>query len=124
MQKKYAKDGLVILPVSVDSLVPDKEDATAPEKKAHLEKTVKQVEAMLAKKEVSFASVILDLRGEKEDFLDAKLRFNNMPCLYVFDKAGYWTQFLADDKKYEGDKTGTKVFEDVDLLVEVLLKKK
>jgi thiol-disulfide isomerase/thioredoxin len=77
MHQKYAKDGLVAVTVSVD------EDANNPEVQGEALKFLRQVKA-------TFSNVILD---EKPAFWQEKLRFDAVPCIYVFDRQGKWRQY-------------------------------
>jgi len=95
MHQKFAKDGLVALSVQLDSL--DEKDLKD------------RVAKILKSKNVTFPAYILD---EEPEFWQGKLRFASYPAIFVFDREGKWTQF-KDEFKYE----------DVDRLVESLLKK-
>ena len=77
MHKKYAKDGLVAVTVSVD------EDANNPEVQGEALKFLRKVNA-------AFSNLILD---EKLTFWQEKLRFDAVPCVYVFDRQGKWRQY-------------------------------
>jgi thiol-disulfide isomerase/thioredoxin len=77
MHKKYAKDGLVAMTVSVD------EDANNPDVQGEALKFLRKVNA-------AFSNVILD---EKLTFWQEKLRFDAVPCVYVFDRQGKWRQY-------------------------------
>jgi thiol-disulfide isomerase/thioredoxin len=77
MHKKYVKDGLAAITVSVD------EDANSPEVQAEALKFLRKVNA-------AFDNVILD---EKPAFWQEKLRFGTVPCVFVFDRQGKWRQY-------------------------------
>jgi thiol-disulfide isomerase/thioredoxin len=77
MHKKYGKDGLVAMTVSVD------EEANNPDIQAEALKFLRKVNA-------GFNNVILD---EKPAFWQEKLRFDAVPCVYVFDRQGKWRQY-------------------------------
>jgi hypothetical protein len=122
MYKEYAKEGMVAITVSIDSLKPEEDSKqTAKEVRA---KILPRVRKELQKRRVTFQSVILDLSKEKDEqeFLNKKLRFTAPPTLFVFNRQGKWTQFNADDLK--GGRTLADMLHDIDRLVEVLLKKK
>jgi hypothetical protein len=105
MQKNYAKDGLVALSVEVSSL--DEKDL-----KEWVIKTLK------SKNATNFKTVILN---EKDDFWQKKLRFDNFPCIYVFNREGKWTQFRSQDSKYNKIEA---MLDAVDSLAKTLLKQK
>jgi hypothetical protein len=113
MHKKYAKDGLVALPVSIDSLKVDEEDKLTPTQK--MDDVLQKVSKVTRERSVSFPIVILDDRGEAEDFPFKKLRFSEPPCVYIFSRDGKWTQIVGADEKDLAS---------IDKLVEELLKKK
>jgi thiol-disulfide isomerase/thioredoxin len=77
MHKKYAKDGLVAMTVSVD------EDANNPDVQGEALKFLRKVNA-------AFSNLMLD---EKPTFWQEKLRFDAVPCVYVFDRQGKWRQY-------------------------------
>jgi hypothetical protein len=122
MHKKYAKDGLVAISVSIDSLKPE-EDSKETAREVR-EKTIRKVKKELQTRGVTFQSVILDLSKEKDDqeFLQKKLRFSAPPTMFVFNRQGKWTQFNAEELKRP--RTLADMFRDTDKLVEILLKKK
>ena len=99
MQKKYGKEGFVVLSVHVDD----------PEASDYAE-TVQKAREFLEKQKTPFLNLILD---EKPAFWHEKLRFKAVPSVYVFNREGKWTQF-ADEVNHE----------DVEKLVIELLKKK
>jgi hypothetical protein len=101
MQKKYGKDGLVPLSVQVGSL----------DEKAELPAKVSSI--LKSKQATNFKTVILN---ENDDVKKNKLRFDSVPCIYVFNRQGKWTQFNADIKPYSES--------DVERLVVKLLKQK
>jgi hypothetical protein len=93
---KYAKDGMVAVSVSVDELSePDTKD---------------KVLEFLTKVGATFTNVILD---EPPEFWQKQLHFDIVPCVFVFNREGKWTQF-KDEVNYE----------DIEKLVVELLKKK
>ena len=84
MHKKYARDGLRVISVSLDTL-----DGSAKEKK----ETIDRVHAFLREKRADFTNLLLN---ERVDW-DQKFHFIAPPCYFVFDKQGKWYQFLGDD---------------------------
>jgi hypothetical protein len=85
MHKKYAKDGLVALSVSLDPLAED------PRAKDNVLKFLRSQEA-------AFTNLLLD---EPLDVWAKKLRFSFPPCYYVFSRQGRWTRFDPDDEKFD-----------------------
>jgi hypothetical protein len=84
MHKKYGKDGLQVISVSLDTV-----EGSAAEKK----ETTDRVYAFLRDKGADFTNLLL---GERVDW-DQKFHFIAPPCYFVFDKQGKWRQFLADE---------------------------
>ena len=76
MHKKYAKDGLVAISVSLDELK-DKEVALK----------------FLQSKEATFTNLLLNDTVD----LSEKLHFSAPPCYFVFNRQGKWVQFKAED---------------------------
>ena len=76
MHKKYAKDGLVAISVSLDELK-DKEVALK----------------FLQSKEAAFTNLLLN---DTVNWLE-KLHFSAPPCYFVFNRQGKWVQFKAED---------------------------
>jgi hypothetical protein len=104
MQKKYGKDGLVILSVQLDSLE---------------EKNLKeQVAKILKSKGADFTTVILNL---DQDAWQKKLGATAYPFVFVFDREGKWIRFVSDDPKY---KKPEDMLQAIDKLVETLVAKK
>ncbi len=97
MQQRYAKDGLVAVTVAVD------EEAGSPEVQGAALKFLQKVNA-------TFPNVLLD---EKPEFWQEKLRFDAVPCVYVFDRQGKWRQY-KDEPNYA----------DIEKVVVELLQKK
>jgi hypothetical protein len=99
MHKKFAKDGLVALAVSLDE---NGRDA--------------KVQASVRKwlKGATFPSVILD---EDFNWLQKQLRFDSLPCVYVFNRQGKWKLFRDFDD--EG-----KTYHEIEKLVVEWLKEK
>lgn len=75
LQKKHAKDGLVVLTVTLDE-PSDKEEA--------LER--------LKQKKVPLTNFLLD---EPTAFAQKKLRVEAVPAVYLFDRQGRWTLFTS-----------------------------
>ncbi len=84
MHKKYAKDGLAVISVSLDDL-----EGTAKEKMEVLEK----VRGFLHAQGADFTNFLLE---EPVD-LDKKFHFFAPPCYFVFDRRGRWYQFRGDE---------------------------
>src|SRR3954453_2118370 len=103
MHKKYAKDGLVVITVSLDTI--DDEDQKENEKV--------KVRVLNFLKEHSATSINL-LLDESIPFYQEKLGFNVAPCIFVFDRQGKWTRFNPPAKHHE----------DVEQLVTKLLQEK
>jgi hypothetical protein len=98
MQRKYGKDGLVAVSVSLDN--PEKKDAMG------------RVQEFLEKsKAAQVINLVLD--QEDSDVVQERLRFEAPPCVYIFNRAGQWKQFDADamyesNSNIEIDKVVTK----------------
>ncbi len=98
MHKKYAKDGVVAVSVSLDDLS---------------DKEVKdRIIKFLVEKKATFTNLILD---EKPDDSTKKLGIDGVPAVFVFKRDGTLAKKFTDDYTYE---------KDVDKLVQELLKKK
>ncbi len=119
MHRQYAKDGLVVVSVSVDELKIDGEETKA---KAAVLK-------FLQKRGATFPNLLLD---EPEELWHKKLRVIAVPTVFVFNRAGKWVQFKAEDeslKKDKGDNIGPDgkgyyKYIEVEALVQKLLKEK
>src|SRR5687767_5357452 len=98
MHKKWAKDGLVVLTVSLD------ENGRNP-------KVQQDVLRRLSACGATFTNVILD---EDIEWAQKKLRCPNLPSVYVFNRQGKWKQFTEFD---EGD-----TYQEIDKLVVEWLK--
>ena len=96
MHKKYAKEGLAVISVTLD----DKAD----KKIAH---------DMLKKWGADCTNLLLD---EETDFWQNKLNFIAPPCLYVFNRQGKWVRFASDEEVID--------YKKVDALVEKFLREK
>ncbi len=106
MQKQYAKDGLVILSVSLDS----------PDDKAKVAQTLRA-------KQAHFVSLLLTAPN-LDELQEKKLGFAAVPAVFVFNRQGKWTRFLAEDKKYAKSESLEPLLRDVDALVAASLKQK
>jgi len=82
MHQDYAKDGLVVMSVSLD---PIKEDP------ASKERAFKFLQA----KGATFTNLLLD---EPVEVWSERLHFVAPPCQFVFNRQGKWTQFNGDIK--------------------------
>jgi thiol-disulfide isomerase/thioredoxin len=83
MSKAYRDQGLVVASVSTDNLQED-ESGTL---KARVVK-------FLQSQDATFTNVILD---EPAKLMQDKLRLQSLPCMYVFNRDGQWTQFIGND---------------------------
>ena len=90
MHKKYAKDGLAAISVSLD----DPKD----------EKAQQRVIDFLRKQKASFTNLVLD---EKAEVWQEKLKFTGPPCVFVFSRDGKYEKFESPDyaeiEKYVAD---------------------
>jgi thiol-disulfide isomerase/thioredoxin len=100
MHKKYSKDGLVALSVSLDPLGEDPG-------------TKDNVLKFLRAQGADFTNLLLD---ESIDFWEKKLRFSAPPCYYVFSRQGRWTMLQPENEGFD--------HKDVEKLVVVLLREK
>lgn len=103
MHKNFARDGLAVITVSLDSLT-ETDDK---------DKTKARVLDFLKRHNANFTNLLLD---EETTFWQEKLRFIGPPCYYVFNRKGKWTQFADGVENIDYNK--------VDRLVEALLKEK
>ena len=83
MHKKYAADGLAAVSVSLD------DPADQP--------VMKRVRQFLEERKATFTNLVLD---EKPEVWQGKLRFDGPPSVFVFDRAGKWKQYSANDLDY------------------------
>ena len=95
--RKYAKDGLTMISVSLDSLEGTREGEVKD-----------KVLGFLKKHGATFPNLILD---EDSDLWEKKLRFNNIPNMYVFSRQGKWTQFDAQTLDDEPQKVERLIVE-------------
>lgn len=101
MHKKLAGQGLVTVSVNVDENGRDT-------------KVQREVLQRLTARGATFLNLILD---EEFDWLQKKLRFDGLPCIYVFNRQGKWKQFVEFDD--EG-----QTYKEIDRLVADWLKQK
>jgi hypothetical protein len=80
MHKKYARDGLAAVSVSLDD----------PKDKKALERVLE----FLRKQKATFTNLVLD---EKSEVWQEKLKFDGPPCVFVFDREGTWKKFTSPD---------------------------
>lgn len=104
MQRKYGKDGLVILTVATDP----------PGENARVEAANKIISGH---KELP-ANVLF--KGEASE-LEAKMGYEATPTIFIFNRHNRWVKKLPE-KNSDGDIMDPK-YEDIDKLVEGLLKK-
>jgi hypothetical protein len=97
MQKKYAKDGVVAVSVSLDN--PNEEGVQ------------EKVRKYLVSQKASFTNLILD---ENVEVWQKKLKIEGPPCIFVFDKDGKIAKKFDSGEGYD----------EVEKLVADLLKKK
>lgn len=79
LHQKYADKGLAVISVSLD----------ASEDRA-------KAEQFLAKNSATFTNLWLD---EPPELWTGRFRTNAIPCMFVFDRRGRWTQFKGADGK-------------------------
>jgi hypothetical protein len=100
MRRKYGKDGLVAMSVSLDNPA----DAEAR----------KRVLAFLEKSQATFPNFILD---ETEEFWQDKFKSLGPPIIFVFDRDGRFTRFESSSETHPPE------YDKVEKLVQELLKK-
>ena len=83
MQKKYGKDGLVVVSLSTDEIEGNPEQV-----RQNVLRTLKKMNANFT------TNVILD---EKAEFIQQKLHYIASPAIFVFNRQGLWTQFKSDE---------------------------
>ena len=83
LHRDYARDGLVVISVSIDDL-----------RHGNYEETKGRVHDFLQKQGADFTNVILD---EHLEVCQEKLRVKTVPCYYVFNRQGKWIQFGGND---------------------------
>ena len=80
MHKKHAKDGLVVISVTLDELSE--------------EGSKERALAFLKEQQADCINLLLD---ESSKVWQDKLRFIGPPCQYVFNRQGKWVQFNSDE---------------------------
>jgi hypothetical protein len=79
MQAKYASQGLVVVSVNLDN--PGDAD------------TIPAIQQVLGKRNMAaLTNVLLD---EEQPFWKKKFRIAGVPCVYVFNRDGKWTQIYS-----------------------------
>src|SRR5262245_48007373 len=105
MHEEYAKDGLVILSVSTDlanARAQSDEPVPAMDMVAKIQKFLKHdLKEQVGVAHVPFSVWLLD---EDLGFLQEKLRFELLPCAFVFNRQGQWTQFSGDRGEFDAKK--------------------
>jgi thiol-disulfide isomerase/thioredoxin len=109
MAKKYSGKGLVVASVSTDAVEPGEEA-----------KLKARVLRFLQGQDAAFTNVILN---EPADVIRSKLRMESIPCIYVFNRDGQWTQFIGDKLEPEPDHRHRNVEEYVAYCLEQTAKK-
>lgn len=97
MHERYAKQGLAVISVSVNSLT---DDDGKPLDAAGQAKVRAAVNAFLAKNKADFTNLLLD---EPMEIWKSKFGFTGPPCLFVFDRRGKWIRFDSETKKIDHD---------------------
>jgi thiol-disulfide isomerase/thioredoxin len=87
LHRQYAKHGLVVISVSVDNV-----------RKGNSEETRQRVQHFLHVNGAEFTNLLLD---ETPEFCLEKLRLHSVPCYYVFNRQGKWTQFGEGGEKLD-----------------------
>jgi thiol-disulfide isomerase/thioredoxin len=103
LYNKHRKDGLAAITVSVDIAW----EQFNPKVEGSLLRFLK-------KNGAAFTNLVLD---EPREFLEGRLRVKAVPCMYVFNRQGQWTQFA--DEKLRPDKEGR--YPEVEALIGKLL---
>jgi hypothetical protein len=96
MHHKYAKDGLVVVSVSIDAI---DEDNPPP-------KVTGEVRKFLQRFKAPFGALILD---EPVEVQQKRLHFAAAPCAFVFNRSGQWTQFAGDRNEFDDKKIEERV---------------
>jgi thiol-disulfide isomerase/thioredoxin len=101
MHKNFADKGLVVISVSTDRL---KNDFNDPDFKDPRTKIL----TFLRDQKATLTNVVLD---EPLEVFKNKLRIEAIPCLYVFNREGQWSQFTGDTLKTDEKKRPYQVEE-------------
>jgi thiol-disulfide isomerase/thioredoxin len=86
MHKQFADKGLVVISVATDPLTNIFKDIGWKDPQPRMLKFLQDQKA-------TFINVALD---ESAEVLEKKLRLTQVPCLYVFNREGQWTQFIGE----------------------------
>jgi len=86
MHKRFADKGLVVISVATDPLTNIFKDDGWKDPQPKMLKFLQDQKA-------TFINVALD---ESAELLKSKLRLTAVPCLYVFNREGQWTQFIGE----------------------------
>jgi hypothetical protein len=97
MHQQYAKQGLVVISVSLDRLI---EDDGKPVAAAESAKARAEVEKFLGNNKATFTNLVLE---EPMGIWKAKFGFTAPPCLFVFDRRGKWIRFDSETDKIDHD---------------------
>lgn len=81
LSKKFAAQGLVVITVAIDPIDENRDAMKG------------KLLAFLKKQNAAFTNIWLD---EGDDFFAKKFRSDTVPCMYVFDRQGKWTQLKGD----------------------------
>jgi thiol-disulfide isomerase/thioredoxin len=88
MQKDLGAKGLTVISVSTDSLEEDRDVIRG------------RVLKFLTNNNAAIPNMILD---EPDSVLRGKLRISQLPCIYVFNRAGKWRQFIEKDLVFDAN---------------------
>jgi hypothetical protein len=85
MQKKYAKDGLIVVMVDIDPQF----------KRDSLGRIEEKVRKLVMQHDLgAIRQLILDVPGDE---IEEKLRVDSTPAAYVFSRDGKWRQFAGEE---------------------------
>jgi thiol-disulfide isomerase/thioredoxin len=87
IQRKYGKDGLAVISVSLDPLAENEQPAK------RKERVLTRLRKLQAK---GIANLLLD---ESTEVVQKKLRIVEIPSVYVFNRQGQWTHFSSEGGK-------------------------
>ena len=108
MHKNYADKGLVVISVATDPL---KDTHNDPD---NFKDPRPRILTFLRDQKATITNVVLD---EPVEVLKGKLRIEMIPCLYVFNREGRWSQFIGDNLKTDEKKRPYQVEEYVKQLL-------
>ena len=83
LHRNYAQEGLVVISVSIDDM-----------HRGDYQQTRGRIQDFLQRQGAEFTNLILD---EQHDLRQEKLRVKSIPCYYVFNRQGKWTQFGGNE---------------------------